>query len=222
VLSFEVSAGGRAFIVDPGTFVYTADLRERHRFRSTSYHSTIEIDDEEQQTIREAYPFVIGDEAIVRVLLWESTAEQDRIVAEHSGYERLVQPVTHRRAITLHKPERWWLVEDELTGNGEHKITARFHFDAGLEVKPFESNAVIAIDVTSGAALLVCPLDLDQAAELEAQFTSRLYGSKLESSSACWRTRTNAPGKFPKLRWAIIPVRAGDDPNTRVSLLSDI
>ena len=43
-LSIEVSAGGRAFIVDPGTYVYSADLQKRHEFRSTAYHSTVQID----------------------------------------------------------------------------------------------------------------------------------------------------------------------------------
>ena len=102
-LSVEVSACGRAFIVDPGSYVYTADLHERHLFRSTAYHSTVQIDDVEQNTIREDAPFVIGDEARARVSLWESTPERDRIVAEHSGYERLAEPVRHRRAITFHK-----------------------------------------------------------------------------------------------------------------------
>ena len=40
-LCLEVSACGRAFIVDPGTYVYTGNLEERHRFRSTAYHSTV-------------------------------------------------------------------------------------------------------------------------------------------------------------------------------------
>ena len=44
VLSLEVSACGSLFIVDPGTYVYTADLEARHLFRSTRYHSTVEVD----------------------------------------------------------------------------------------------------------------------------------------------------------------------------------
>ncbi len=216
VLSVEVSACGHAFIVDPGSYVYTADLHERHLFRSTSYHSTIKIDDVEQNTIREAAPFVIGDEARVRVLSWESTAERDRIVAEHSGYQRLSAPVKHRRTITFYKPERWWLIEDEILGRGEHGIAARFHFDAGLDVKPFDNNSVMVRDEISGVGLIIRSLDLDQAAELEAQFTSRHYGSKLESLSACWTTRGSVPCRF---RWAIIPVCGAEDLNERLGLV---
>src|SRR6185295_11231632 len=201
VLSIEISACGRAFVVDPGTYVYTADLHERQLFRSTAYHSTVQIDDEEQQTIREESPFAHGGEAIARVLEWESTGERDRVVAEHSGYQRLAEPVTHRRAITFDKSKRWWLIEDELVGKGQHKVATRFHFDAGLEVKLSKNNGVIAADEVSGIRLLVRSLDLDQAAELEAQFTSRHYGSKVESVAACWTTNTSMPSK---LRWSIV------------------
>ena len=215
VLSIEVSACGRAFIVDPGTYVYTADLSERHLFRSTAYHSTIKIDDVEQNTIREDAPFVIGNEARVKVLSWECEPEHDRVAAEHSGYERLPAPARHRRSITFHKQERWWLIEDEILGSGEHTTAARFHFDAGLEVELFDKNSVIARDPMSGPCLIVRSLDLDQAATLEAQFTSRHYGSKAESISACWTTRTNLPYK---LRWAIVPVRASENPAERMTL----
>ncbi len=215
-LSVEISACGCGFIVDPGSYVYTGDLQERHLFRSTPYHSTVQIDDVEQNTLREADPFVIGAEARVRVLSWESTPERDRIVAEHSGYERLAEPVEHRRAVVFHKRDRWWLIEDDIIGRGEHKFAARFHFDAGLEVSLFESNSVMARDEVSGARLLLCSLDLDQPAELEAQFTSRHYGSRHESLSACWTTKLSAPFK---LRWAIVPVRLGEELEKRMNVV---
>ncbi|HEV7798518.1 MAG TPA: alginate lyase family protein [Pyrinomonadaceae bacterium] len=215
-LSVEVSACGRAFMVDPGTFVYTADLCDRHRFRSTAYHSTIQINEAEQNTTDEDAPFVIGGEARVEVLFWESTPERDRIVAEHSGYERLAEPAKHRRTITFYKPERWWLIEDEILGSGEPEIAARFHFDAGLEVTLFETDSVLARDTGSGAYLIVRSLDLDQAAELEAQFTSRHYGSKDESVSACWTAKSTLPSK---LRWAIMPVCAGEDIEERLRVI---
>jgi uncharacterized heparinase superfamily protein len=214
-LSVEISAGGRAFIVDPGTYLYTADLHERHLFRSTAYHSTVQIDDAEQRTIREEEPFVNGGEAAAGVLAWESTAECDRVVAEHNGYKRLGEPVTHRRAITFDKINRRWLIEDELVGKGEHKVATRFHFDAGIDVA-LDQNRVMAFDQQSGVRLLVCPLDLDQPAELEALFTSRRYGSKEPSVSACWTTVAEVPCRF---RWAIVPICADEDRNERLRVL---
>src|SRR5438552_7039036 len=69
-LSVEVSACGTAFIVDPGSFVYTADLSDRHLFRSTAYHSTVQVDSAEQNSIEEAAPFIIGNEARQQVINW--------------------------------------------------------------------------------------------------------------------------------------------------------
>ncbi|HEY3038758.1 MAG TPA: alginate lyase family protein [Pyrinomonadaceae bacterium] len=216
VLSVEVSACGCAFIVDPGSYVYTADLGERHLFRSTAYHSTIEIDDAEQQTIREDAPFVTGGEAVARVLDWESTPKHDRVVAEHTGYQRLAEPITHRRTIIFDKVNRWWLIEDEIGGKGQHKIATRFHFDAGLEVSLLNNGGVITWDKMSGARLIVSSLDLDQPPELEPQFTSRHYGSKAPSVSANWITKMTMPCK---LRWAIVPVCAGEDHDQRLRVL---
>ncbi|HEX3280324.1 MAG TPA: alginate lyase family protein [Pyrinomonadaceae bacterium] len=215
-LSIEVSAGGRAFIVDPGTYVYTADLHWRQLFRSTAFHSTVQLDGVEQNTIRAEAPFVIGAEARVTVLSWESTQDQDRIVTEHSGYERLAERATHRRTVTFEKAQRWWLVEDEITGKGEHKIDVRFHFDSGLDVNVFNNDGVSAVDASSGGRLIVCSLDLNQPAALETQFTSKHYGHKTESVTACWTTTTTLPCKF---RWAIISVRASDDPNKLIQLV---
>lgn len=218
VLSIEVSAGGRAFIVDPGTHVYTANLHERHIFRSTAYHSTVQIDNEEQQTISEDAPFVNGQQASARVLVWESTAERDHLVAEHNGYERLAKPLAHRRAITFDKVSRWWLIEDELLGIGAHKVAARFHFDSRLDLRAFGPSGVMARDRQCGARLFVRSLDLDQPAELEAQFTSKHYGSKEPSVSVCWRIVAELPCKF---RWGIVPIRVDEDQNERLHVLHE-
>jgi len=215
-LSVEVSSCGTPFLVDPGTYVYTADLHARNLFRSTAYHSTIEIDEVEQRTLDEQTPFAIGSEAAARVLAWESTSEHDYVQAEHTGYERLSAPVTHRRAITFNKANRWWLIEDELLGKGNHKIAIRFHFAGELEVKLLNGQSVIACDRVSGACLVIRALDLDGAVELEPRFTSRQYGSKTNSVSACWTTEISGPCK---LRWAIIPVCAGDDLHARINVI---
>jgi hypothetical protein len=203
LLSLEVSAFGRAFIVDPGTYVYTADLHERHAFRSTAYHSTLTIDDAEQMSISEVTPFVIGS-AAAKILDWIDSGDREIVVAEHSGYSRLRNPVIHRRSVTFDKANRRWLIEDYILGSGEHKIATRFHFDAGLEVT-VSGNSAVAREGKSGARFVVSAVDLDVGPKLEAQFTSRHYGSKLPSVSACWTTFASAPCM---IRWTLVPVLA--------------
>jgi len=215
-LAVEVSACGTAFIVDPGTYVYTADLKARHLFRSTAYHSTVEIDGVEQNNINEQMPFVIGDEARPRVLRWESGSEIQAISAEHDGYRRLSQPVTHGRTVTFYKREGWWLIEDAIEGAGEHQLAIRFHLASGLEVSPHGADGVLARDRKNGARLFIFSLDLNQLPQFEQQFTSRDYGAKEPSQTACWSIKSSLPCK---VRWALMPVRLDEADSERLNLI---
>ena len=198
-LSIEVSAGGCAFIVDPGTYVYTGDLQRRHDFRSTAYHSTVKIDGVEQNTIERDLPFVIGDEARPQVLLWKTGPEIDRVSAEHYGYQRLKDPVTHRRTVTFNKPDRSWLIEDEFLGAAvEHIFEIRFHFAPRLLVNADKTRIEIR-DPDTDLTLIVASLSLSTSPALEQQFTSRNYGELEESTTACWRYS----GPPRKLTWKI-------------------
>ena len=191
-LSIELSARGHAFIVDPGTYVYSANLQMRHAFRSTAYHSTVRIDGEEQNIIDVNMPFVIGNEAKPRVLKWESAAGHDRVVAEHYGYRRLPSPVIHRRTVTFEKKECVWLIEDEFLGDGSHEFEVYFHFAPGLKLTVKEAEVEAR---SRDAALTVRLLSHVQQPELVNQHFSPNYGELVDSVSACWRI-SGRPGKL--------------------------
>jgi len=218
-LSLEVSACGTSFIADPGTYVYSADLHERQLFRSTACHSTVEVDGVEQNTTDVTLPFVMGDEAHPRVLSWESTPEHDIVVAEHDGYKRLAQPIQHRRTVRFLKRERLWIVEDSLSGEGEHVFHFRFHFAEGLETSVRAQAIALACDKMTGARLYVVALDSSDAPELEPRFTSRDYGERRASSSACWKIRAKVP---LVLRYALVPACASEDEEERLSLIAKL
>jgi hypothetical protein len=186
-LSIEVSAGGRAYIVDPGTYVYSGDLQQRHEFRSTAYHSTVQIDGREQNTTDLHMPFVIGNEAKPRVLEWQTNDDFDKVVGEHYGY-----PVIHRRTVVFNKRERAWVIDDEFTGEGEHLYEVRFHFAPGLDVK-VRKRAVEA------SGLTVSALSTDVQPVLVSQPVSRDYGQISDAVSACWSI-SGPPGK---LSWEV-------------------
>jgi hypothetical protein len=215
-LSVEVSARGVSFLSDPGTYVYTADPRARQLFRSTAYHSTVEVDGAEQNAISEDAPFHIGDEARPRVIRWESDAARDLAVAEHRGYERLpAGPVTHRRAVAFDKRQGHWLVEDSLLGSGVHDFKFVFHAAPGREVRLIDDSTAEVGDGATGARLLVAALDPLGGAALEPRWSSRDYGSKVETVAACWALRASAP---LKARWLLLPVCAGEDAAARLEL----
>ena len=127
-LSFELMIDGKDIIVDPGTYVYTANQEWRNKFRSTAFHNTIMVDDREQNRFVENNVFSIKNDAKVNINKWESNENFDILDAQHSGYQRLKNPVLHRRKIIFNKKENFWIIKDILTGKGEHKFDLYFHF----------------------------------------------------------------------------------------------
>jgi Heparinase II/III N-terminus/Heparinase II/III-like protein len=218
-LSIEVSAGGTPFIVDPGTFVYTADLPARQLFRSTASHSTVQVDGNEQNSIDEHLPFVIGNEAQPRMLEWESNAQQDTVVAEHFGYHTLPQPVTHRRQVVFDKMHRYWSVLDQLTGDGEHEVAIRFHFGPGLETRVRPNGMIEVCDKMNGSRLLIegrpANAESSPGAELEEKFSSSDYGAKEPSVAGVWKVRTRLPFA---MRFVLVPICAGEDEAERLRM----
>jgi hypothetical protein len=214
-LSIEVSACGSAFIVDPGSYIYTGDLKERQRFRSTAYHSTVEVDEVEQNTTDEGVPFVIGDEAHPRVLGWESDPETDVVIAEHAGYQRLAEPLMHGRTVRLEKNRRFWTVVDEFSGAGDHDLAFRFHFAPELETSIRPEGTIEVCDKMNGARLMIVASGLAAEPVLESRFSSRDYGAKEASVSVCWTVRTALPFAA---QFLLVPVSADEDGSARLRL----
>ena len=218
-LSMEISVCGTSFLTDPGTFVYTGDCAQRQRFRSTGYHSTVEVDSAEQNTINVETPFRMANEAQPRVLHWETSEDQEAVVAEHYGYRKLAAgPITHRREVSFDKRERYWLIDDALIGSGTHLFRFCFHIAPGLETKCHDALIEIR-DAGSGARLIITALDLTGSAELESRWSSRDYGARVSSVACCWTLRAEAP-LF--VSWLLLPICPGDDETARLRLIEQI
>ena len=194
-------------------------MKERQRFRSTAYHSTVEVDEVEQNTTAEAVPFVIGDEAHPRVISWQSDFDLDVVVAEHAGYQRLPQPLTHRRTVQLDKRRRCWKVKDELSGEGTHDLAFRFHFGPGLETSVGPDGTIEVCDKMNGARLLIVASGLAVEPVLESRFCSRDYGAKEQSVSVCWNVRAALP---VTAEFVLLPVCADEDLNERLRLVNQL
>jgi Heparinase II/III-like protein len=134
LLSFELYAGDKAFIVDPGTYVYTRSAYWRNLFRSTGYHNTVVIDGQEQNRFDPGKIFEMTPDADVIIHEWVSTADADRLEVEHTGYSRLDPPVRHRRTFVFHKQKETWEIIDAIQGAGVHTADWYFHFDSGLDL----------------------------------------------------------------------------------------
>lgn len=123
-LALQLTVAGTPLLVDPGTGRYVAD-GWRDYFRSTAAHSTVTIDQSSQA--EPASLFAWRDRPATRIRAWASDSTHDFIDAEHDGYRRLSDPVTHRRRVLYAKPDLW-VVVDDLSGDGSHTADLRFQF----------------------------------------------------------------------------------------------
>jgi hypothetical protein len=135
LFSYELSYD-RPVVVDPGTYVYTADPDARNRFRSTAAHSTVTVEEEEINPIRPGQLFRLRQVARPRVLSWEADDESTRLVAVHDGYRRLPARVMHERSFELGRSSGALAVRDSLTGSGEVVARCRVHLAPGADPVP--------------------------------------------------------------------------------------
>ena len=125
LLGVQCAAFGEPYIVDAGTYCYTADAGWRDFFRSTAAHSTVTVDGLGQATPDR--PFSWKSRPAARLLTWRSTDTSDYADAEHGAYRFLPDPVVHRRRVLFVKP-RYWVLVDDLSGSAQHRVDLRFQF----------------------------------------------------------------------------------------------
>jgi uncharacterized heparinase superfamily protein len=178
LLGFELYAGDKAFIVDPGAYVYTRNPDWRNLFRSTHYHNTVVIDGQEQNRFEASELFEMTADSSVIVNDWVNTSKKDWLDVQHTGYARLAQPVQHRRTFLFDKHAGTWTITDILTGAGNHRAEWYFHFDHGINLKQvgaltFRTNSKgINLEISAHSEI---PLTFDIA----DGWVSRQYGRKL-------------------------------------------
>ena len=80
--------------------------------------------------------WTLRDDARPEVRRWETSAETDRLIAAHSGYRRLAQPVTAVRSVLLDKVNHRLVVLDHFEGDGNHVARVPFHLDPNVAIEP--------------------------------------------------------------------------------------
>lgn len=138
-LSIEVSSFGAAALVDPGFYTYNGDLDWHRYFRETEAHNTVVVDGWSQAEYCGRLTWSCAPHTALHY--WVNSKSFDYVEGSHDGYTRLPQPVIHRRAVAFIKPD-YWLVRDELMGDGEHQVDRYFHFACGEVVGDVEARAV--------------------------------------------------------------------------------
>jgi hypothetical protein len=131
-LAFTLSAGGLPLLIDPGTFAYHTERRWRDYFRGTSAHNTLRVDAKDQSV--SGGNFLWLEHAQARLDSFETSDEGERMVAHHLGYERLPDPVRHRRTWRYLRSSRTLLIDDDVECHGSHRLEWFWHFAPGCGV----------------------------------------------------------------------------------------
>ncbi|MDA0748552.1 MAG: alginate lyase family protein, partial [bacterium] len=125
MLSFDLHAGGIPFIVDPGITSYFPNDWTSF-YRTTQAHNTVLVDgcgqNRRTQTIDQWV------EPARDKTTWRSNERSDVAVATYDApYAGLDASIQHQRSIMFIKPN-YFLLFDELIGEGKHTYEALFHF----------------------------------------------------------------------------------------------
>jgi hypothetical protein len=192
-LAFTLSAGGREFLIDPGTYAYHTQERWRDYFRGTAAHNTVRIDGLDQS--ESGGNFMWLKHARAGCGLWLSSADRDSFEGWHDGYQRLDDPVKHRRLIELDKRARRLVIEDALDMAQEHEVELLFHCAEHCRVAAVEGGYAIERDgITLRLALPAggrAELYRGSAAPIFG-WISRGFDRREPSTTIVWRARLAA------------------------------
>lgn len=178
-LSVRFSVGGHRILADSGTYCYVCASGERAYFRGTAAHNTIRIDKQDQSIPNG--PFAWQAFTNMTIENWANGQTFDLFVGSHDGYERLPDPVMHRRFV-FHPKGGLWLVRDVMLGEREHCVESFWHFAPGIILE--QQGPAISVKVSSTAekaqqcSLIFIAVGKEWKTEMGEGIISPAYGSK--------------------------------------------
>lgn len=175
ILSFELFMNGMNVVSDCGAYLYTASREWRNRFRSTSFHNVVQVDDEElNRFIGPDALWQLCDDARPRDVRFEQCDGGTRFAGAHTGYERLSPPVRVQREILTDASRPRVVVRDRIDGEGTHRLRWRFHLDPA--VTPEAVDGDFRLRGRGNDVWLRFGADVSASARLEAGWISPSYG----------------------------------------------
>jgi hypothetical protein len=180
ILSFELWLNGTNLVTDCGAYLYTASREWRNRFRGTSFHNVVQVDDEElNRFIDPDNLWQLRDDARPRNVEWRPDTDRDYFRGEHGGYDRLTPPVAVAREVWLLKEGPDILVQDSIGGTGTRRLVWRFHLDPSVSARVDGSDVRLS---TPGGEAWLQPIELADGLTLgiEQGWMSPSYGVRRE------------------------------------------
>lgn len=152
-LSLRLTMNGEPWLVDSGSGVYiSSDPAERNHYRGTAAHNTMRVDGQDQAVPDE--PFSWKNIPAARAEKWTTAKTFSYFSGSHNGYERLADPVTHRRCVLRVNGDGGsgiWLVRDTAVGRAEHELELYWHLASGLLAQQAGASELIVLRSDDGS-----------------------------------------------------------------------
>ena len=193
ILSFELFLNGFNVVTDCGAYLYTASREWRNRFRSTAFHSVLQVDDEElNRFIGPDQLWQLHNDAKPVAAVFRSLDRVDFFRGGHSGYTRLASPVSHTRTFIVDRVLPRVLVCDRVCGAGNHTLVWRFHLDPAVRPEHHGSDVRLSHE---GREVWLLPSNtaVTGAAAFEEGWVSPSYGVKVPTTVVVWRALVRIP-----------------------------
>jgi len=142
-ISFVLAVDGDDFIIDPGTGVYSSDVKVRNQYRSASAHNACRINEWEPNSFRDGKfgLFQMSDDTKTEVLDFHGAEGGSLFVGRHHGYGRFRRGMIYERSLVLHPG--FLEIRDmfECLESGDW-LNWSFRFAPGVELSALEEGVV--------------------------------------------------------------------------------
>jgi len=198
ILSFELVLDGVPLVTDCGAYLYTASREWRNRFRSTAFHSTIQVDGEEvNRFIGPDALWTLRNDATPADVTFSREPARDRFRGSHLGYQRLSSPVRVTRALSMSTREPLVAVEDLFDGRDSHAIEWRFPLDPDLRAEIRGHD--VRLEHGGQERWLLPASTLPASWTLEPGWVSASYGVRRETQVLTLRATLQLPYRLTYL-----------------------
>jgi hypothetical protein len=168
-LSIELNVDGEDFIIDAGSYVYTADYNMRNLFRSTKMHNTLCIDNYEQNNFNEYDLFYMKEQSFGKCTLFNETSFTGR----HYGFKKKCG-VIHERKINLENNEL--IIIDKVIGSTVSNVYINFLLDFGVTIEEKQNGIQLN---KNGKKIFI---QFNNEYSITDAFVSYGYGQRLNTS----------------------------------------
>lgn len=184
LLSFSLWVKGAPLLVDSGTYVYHGPLRDY--FRLSSAHNTVLIDSMEQAVPKPNFNWNRISNASCRS--WSENRVTGAITRSGLEFSRTLD----------HSQFGVWLVEDVITGKGEHTLEWSFNFAPGLDIELNDEDRILYVQKRGQLLVTLYLPDGDASFKLIGGLYSKQYCLKerIHKLHAVWKGQISDQGEI--------------------------